>query len=69
VSPSRTLDPRGSSSGGICPNVASFCRIPLGAGPEGLGPSSDHVLVESCSDNPVPEPSDDYDSVYCSASA
>ncbi|KAJ6907741.1 hypothetical protein NC651_018240 [Populus alba x Populus x berolinensis] len=42
MSPSRTLDPRGSSSGGICPNVASSIRIPLGADPKGLGPSSDH---------------------------
>jgi len=69
VSPLRTLDPRGSSSGGICPNVACFSRIPLGAGPEGLGPSSDHVLVESCSEDLVPKPSDDHKSVYCSASA
>jgi len=67
MSPPRTLDPYGSSSGGICPNMASSSRIPLGAGPEGLGPL-DHVLVESCYEDPVPEPSDDHDSEHCSAS-
>jgi len=69
MSPPCTLDPCGSRSGGICPNMASFSRIPLGAGLEGLGPSSDHVLVESCYEDPVPEPSDDHDSEHCSASA
>jgi len=49
--------------------MASFSRIPLGAGLEGLGPSSDHVLVESCYEDPVPEPSDDHDSEHCSDAA
>ncbi|KAL3583869.1 hypothetical protein D5086_014930 [Populus alba] len=57
MSPSRTLDLRCSSSGGIFPNMASSSRIPLGADPKGLGPSSDHLLVESCSEDHVPEPS------------
>ncbi|KAL9391715.1 hypothetical protein Peur_015635 [Populus x canadensis] len=64
MSPPRTLDPCGSSSGGICPNMASSSSIPLGAGPEGLGPSLDHVLVESCYEDPVPEPSDNHDSEH-----
>lgn len=69
MSPSGTLDPRGSSSGGIFPNVASSSRIPLGADPKGLGPSSNHVLVESCLEDHVPEPSDHHNSKHYSVVA
>ncbi|KAJ6916544.1 hypothetical protein NC652_019064 [Populus alba x Populus x berolinensis] len=69
MSPSRTLDLRCSSSGGIFPNMASSSHIPLGADLKGLGPSSDHLLVESCSKDHVPKPSDHHNSKHYSVVA
>jgi hypothetical protein len=67
VPPPRALDPYGSSSEGLCPNVASTSQIPPSAAPDGSGPSnSDPVLVESCSDDHVFEPSDGHDFEHCS---
>jgi len=70
VPPSRALDPYSSSSEGLCPNMASISRIPPGVAPDGSDPSNpDPVLVESCSDDHVFEPSDGHDFKQCSTLA
>lgn len=68
--PPQAFDPYGSSSEGLCPNVASTSRIPPGATPNGSGPSNPNpVLVESCSDDHVFKPSDGHDFEHCSIHA